>query len=418
MSEVGLPILPAATNAQGQTPEGGGQNAGSAGKGGFLAALKATGLSPPVEEGADTADVLDSAHWGDAETPLLAAVEAPIPKPLLGHFAGEVQDGAALLKKSVSVFADGEAAALTAAGGDLRASSGVLAPPPAQGPAAQIDPRAALSGFTATTPQQGQEKPAVEAALPRSVSRMDTGPDMPRLPTAAPLLAAGQKAALPQTERMEPRLFARPSTVAPATVQTLANGAVMQSAPAMAKAIDATMLPRESLPADGLQVDAVEPEFTPRDVRSTGRDTALPDQVRFAPEMGRNVSRQIADAARLHPDRPFEVQLHPEELGRVRMVFSREDGALSLQIFAERGETLDLMRRNTDVLQQELRDAGYGDIDFAFADQFDTRPEQSEAPDDVAENAADSSPEAPIAPPIPQHIAYRLSLGTGLDIRL
>jgi flagellar hook-length control protein FliK len=145
---------------------------------------------------------------------------------------------------------------------------------------------------------------------------------------------------------------------------------------------------------------------------SAEREVDRPEQFRQPPDPGRLMSRQIADAARHLVDRPVELQLNPEELGRVRMTLSRDDGSLSVTILAERGETLDLMRRHIDTLAQDFRDAGYGDINFDFGQQDDPAEEQAEI------SSRDGSYGAPEESVAPSPSGHRLILGSGLDIRL
>lgn len=66
-------------------------------------------------------------------------------------------------------------------------------------------------------------------------------------------------------------------------------------------------------------------------------------------------------------ERPVEISLSPEELGRVRMTMSPGDGGLTLTIVAEREETLTLLRRHMDMLGAELRDLGFLNLTFRFA---------------------------------------------------
>lgn len=81
------------------------------------------------------------------------------------------------------------------------------------------------------------------------------------------------------------------------------------------------------------------------------------------------VGRQIASALMLQPDRPIELTLSPEELGRVRLTLTSIDGGISVAIIAERAETLDLMRRNIDMLARDFREMGYGSVAFSFGNQ-------------------------------------------------
>lgn len=103
-----------------------------------------------------------------------------------------------------------------------------------------------------------------------------------------------------------------------------------------------------------------------------GPGAAGPGPDRAAPAAGttllvRSVAGQIGDALAQDPSRPVEIQLEPRELGRVRMVLSLSDQGLTLTVAAERPETLELMRRNIDLLAQDFAALGYRDLSFAFA---------------------------------------------------
>ncbi len=122
---------------------------------------------------------------------------------------------------------------------------------------------------------------------------------------------------------------------------------------------------------------------------------------------------RLAEAVAHFPDRGVELTLSPEELGRVRMMLSTHDGALTLAIQADRPETIDLMRRHIDQLVQDFRDLGFTDVSFSFS-RDDTasggqRPEP-EPGDPAAAPAADSPPRSDPAP-------AGASRG-GLDLRL
>lgn len=64
-----------------------------------------------------------------------------------------------------------------------------------------------------------------------------------------------------------------------------------------------------------------------------------------------------------------DIQLNPEELGRVRLQMRPTDSGLSVQVLADRVETLDLLRRHIDILQRDLKDAGFAANDFTFGKQ-------------------------------------------------
>jgi len=86
------------------------------------------------------------------------------------------------------------------------------------------------------------------------------------------------------------------------------------------------------------------------------------------PEMvTRPVIQQISiGVTRLTQDGTVDVKLWPEELGKVRLALSPSDVGLVVQIAAERPETLDLIRRNIDLLEADLREQGFEGLAFEF----------------------------------------------------
>ncbi len=93
--------------------------------------------------------------------------------------------------------------------------------------------------------------------------------------------------------------------------------------------------------------------------RVEGRSETLArtEATRF--EVPRQVTAQVAEAAKMLRDGPVELSLSPEELGKVKMTLSATDGVMMLVVTAERHDTLDLLRRNIDQLAQDFRDLGY-----------------------------------------------------------
>jgi len=96
--------------------------------------------------------------------------------------------------------------------------------------------------------------------------------------------------------------------------------------------------------------------------------TAIATMMRM-PELPVAIASQLAEAARAMTERPLELTLSPEELGKVRMTMNAQDGAMSVVLAIERPETLDLMRRNISALEAQFRDLGYRDVTFSFSHQ-------------------------------------------------
>ncbi|MCG6882576.1 MAG: flagellar hook-length control protein FliK [Silicimonas sp.] len=94
---------------------------------------------------------------------------------------------------------------------------------------------------------------------------------------------------------------------------------------------------------------------------------AAPEHVRQEQPAARSVVTQIVQSVtRSQASNVIEVRLQPEELGRVRLTLTPSDSGIAVQIVAERTETLDLLRRNIDLLAEDLNRRGFSDLDFSF----------------------------------------------------
>jgi flagellar hook-length control protein FliK len=125
---------------------------------------------------------------------------------------------------------------------------------------------------------------------------------------------------------------------------------------------------------------------------------------------------QMAETITRFPDRPVDISLSPEELGRVRMTLTTTDNTLTLSLVVDRAETLDLMRRNIHQLAQDFRDLGYENLNFSFAQGEDPR----HAGTTRADSGDDDLPKKPEPDPIrPVTTAPRTQLPAGgIDIRI
>ncbi|EKE74599.1 MULTISPECIES: flagellar hook-length control protein FliK [Roseobacteraceae] len=133
------------------------------------------------------------------------------------------------------------------------------------------------------------------------------------------------------------------------------------------------------------------------------------------------VAMQLADAARQLPDRPVEITLSPEELGKVRLSFQlSENGAIHVVIAAERGETLDLLRRNIDSLMTEFQDLGYENSGFSFQsfDQGSQGGDQQKFDSSEGTSAESLSATPPASNPHIQPVRLALDATSGMDLRL
>lgn len=127
--------------------------------------------------------------------------------------------------------------------------------------------------------------------------------------------------------------------------------------------------------------------------------------------------QRLAETVASFPDRPVELTLSPEELGRVRMTLTTQDGTLTLAIQADRPETIDLMRRHIDQLAQDFRDLGFTNLNFSFGHGDSTagnRQEQETTDQRSADRPENNGARAP------RLLDRRAQSGAGggLDLRL
>ena len=106
------------------------------------------------------------------------------------------------------------------------------------------------------------------------------------------------------------------------------------------------------------------------------RSTQAPAQVSQTPrpEVPQQVMRQVTEVLHRLSEGGVEIQLRPEELGRVRLQMVPLDQGMTVVVSAERGETLDLMRRHIDQLARALQDLGYSGTQFSFSGGREQRP--------------------------------------------
>lgn len=165
-------------------------------------------------------------------------------------------------------------------------------------------------------------------------------------------------------------------------------------------------------PESSISGDSIALDFAPGSLPMERTAVAHhPETTGPRPGLIRHVAYQLADAVARGTDRPVDLTLNPQELGRVRLSLTMADGAIAMTIIAERPETLDLMRRHIDQLAQEFRDLGYGNIQFSFGQyrqgSGDDSPPQPPRPQvDVSE--------MPGPPPVPGSVRGE----TALDIRV
>lgn len=118
--------------------------------------------------------------------------------------------------------------------------------------------------------------------------------------------------------------------------------------------------------------------------------------------------QQVIEAIRAAQGNRVELQMAPEELGRVSISFQPEGDALRVHLIADRPETLDLLRRHAPELAAELRAAGYESASFSFGRSGNAPSFRA----DTETGESDQGPENPAPRP-----AAAAPAGT-LDLRL
>lgn len=87
--------------------------------------------------------------------------------------------------------------------------------------------------------------------------------------------------------------------------------------------------------------------------------------------LGAELQAVVIDSLRDARQRLIQIQIDPVELGRVRIMLHMTESGLHVQIMAERPETLDLMRRFSADLMQDMEQMGFSDLLMSFSDEQD-----------------------------------------------
>ena len=157
-------------------------------------------------------------------------------------------------------------------------------------------------------------------------------------------------------------------------------------------------------------------------VHSSGRPAhststgGLLQQSNTGPSFVRGVAVQIAQALPNGTDRSVEITLDPIELGKVRLTLNMTNSGMAVQVLADRPETLELMRKNSDALIAEFREMGYADVGFEFTQNHDGTPAEDQTQPRVW--AVPSGVLHQIEGPDLPSGARQLGQGDQLDLRL
>jgi len=138
------------------------------------------------------------------------------------------------------------------------------------------------------------------------------------------------------------------------------------------------------------------------------------------PALAQQVAAQVAEVSRPLPDGPLELTLKPEELGRLKLSFSGTEAGILVTVSAERPETLDLMRRNIEMLATEMKRLGQEAAQFEFSNSgYEQSSEGGGSQGDPHRTIALEGDPAPAIPLSTNSREAALRLGqAGLDLRL
>ncbi len=143
-------------------------------------------------------------------------------------------------------------------------------------------------------------------------------------------------------------------------------------------------------------------------------------QMQLRGDLAPHVARQLVEVMAQAAYRPVEIALSPHELGRVRMSILADDGAITVNILAERPDTLELMRRHIDQLGQSFREMGYASVTFAFEQGHQSGDQPGSRNEDTQRGGSDAGTarSATAHSPDPAVITLDAAPQRGVDIRL
>ncbi len=384
----------------------------------------------PAKAGQKSGDTPDAARfqqvYGKGETPQgqpqdqaaeeRAAPEAPARKP-----AAPLEPAAPLLHAAdaEALVPTAEEFALDQPEPDTTAETVTLpmAPPPGASPRIAPPPQPAAEQAAGTAPEQVEPAPHLQStASPFDPPADDSIPTPNR--AVAPADAAVIQDSAPTGSRSEQLVGgrdvdSRPGTVAAPSTDQAERQAAPRTEPTVAPA------PRAAEAAAPRAVEApvtATPAADPAPITSgqTAAPAPAPQPLQgtapVAPPAAA-VVEQLVVAAKQTSDGRVDLTLSPAELGRVRMTLLAGETGITVAIHADRDDTLDLFRRNSDALAQEFRQLGYGSVGFEFRGGGNSGQTQRPA-DEATENAVIEQATA-----LPVGILRLTGIG-GLDIRL
>lgn len=273
-------------------------------------------------------------------------------------------------------------------------------------PESETVPATRNTAATTTTPQKLQQNvPSTrgETVLadesPEATARIEGIPKSASETTLSQAIVEHRsaKTVAPSEEQPRHRERAR-AAIAPAIPQTQAQPPEIAdvATPKAPTAIDASTLTAKDGAEPLAKLDPVSPAFERATTISPQATNAA--QPTTAADQARQIAQQMAAVVPSSVPGSTDITLQPEELGRVRMTLTIQDGTLTLLIQADRAETSDLMRRNIDQLAQAYRQMGFDTLAFTFANSSqhgDTSGAPNQGNDDIIDDGPIIASESP-----------------------
>jgi len=308
---------------------------------------------------------------------------------------------------------------------EARVPTDTIPPKPAVGTVAPLaEAPSARTGPASLQPQSATPIPSLSPVQP---SPPDTAPTIPRVPTGQPTPQHPTPPVLPLAAPPAPnpqQPVAKDTLHIPASIDAeaapdlrtppLPQRPTAPTAPTLPSIQPAVrQIPKEVATPTSLTADT-EPLPSLRSDAPQGTYAISTSPQPYRTDVAQHIASQLADAAKSMPARQVEIALSHEELGRVRLGVAPQEAGILVHVFAERPETMDLLRRHIAALETAFAAIGYEDINFAFAGGASTE----------GDGASDSSFSDTEAEPLtaPPEVITQITLETaalgGIDIRL
>ena len=264
-----------------------------------------------------------------------------------------------------------------------------------------------IKGAAAEQPVMARPLPARETALTSAPQVANTSAEAAPLGTEN-VESAKDPAKASQNQPLQNAVAAVLQTPkAPETGHVFANSPDTASTPAAQ--ISKPQAATEAVPYSDVLLASNSVASHPSTPHSVSVAQAALHQPVPIPALAEHIKQHIT------PGKPasLELSLAPEELGKMRMVMTPDGDKLRIVIQAERPETLELLRRNTESFSQDLRQSGYSSTSFSFSG-WGSSP--SAPPPQKTDRTAQSFEAAKEISAAPKQYAAPLK-NAGLDLR-